>query len=545
MNTTQETEFDYQRHLKESARGPSEINRGTKAREKRREAAKTRISQNGQLSRVLKKIQEIAEKSADGDYIYRGEPECYCKVSSSLYRKYSKIDVEHFDIEVVQDEILKEAKKFTREIDDFEILTELQHYGYNTNLIDFTTDCHIALFFACYLNFDRDGRIVLLQKTNSYVVEPQSPINRIISQKSIFVRPPKGFILPDHVINIPKDLKKSILDYLSKYHGISIETIYNDLHGFIRYQNVHQSAYAEFYAGLTCQNEKDYSKAIEYYRKAIELNPRIIEAYNNRGVAYGAIDEFDRAIADYDKTIELDPEYAKVYYNRGIAYMNKDEAGLAIADYDKTIELDPEYAEVYYNRGIAYMNKDEAGLAVKDFSKAIDLNPKYAEAYSNRGVAYIKKGEFSLAVKDFSKAIDLNPKYAEVHYYRGNAYIDKGEFGLAVKDFSKVIDLNPKYAEAYYYRGVAYIKKGEFDLAVKDFSKVIDLNPKYAEVHYYRGICWLYLKNWQEVKSDLIAAKSMGMDIIAVFRNVYESVEAFEKKNGIKLPKDIAAILTP
>ncbi len=61
MNTTQETEFDYQKHMKESTRGPSEINRGTKARDKRREAAKARISQNGQLDIVIKKIKEIAE----------------------------------------------------------------------------------------------------------------------------------------------------------------------------------------------------------------------------------------------------------------------------------------------------------------------------------------------------------------------------------------------------------------------------------------------------------------------------------------------------
>ena len=111
MNTTQETEFDYQKHMKESSRGPSEVNRGTEARDKRREAAKARIPQNGQLSRVLEKIQEIAEKSADGDYIYRGEPEHYEKVSSSLYRKYSDIDTEHFDIEIIQNEILEAAKR--------------------------------------------------------------------------------------------------------------------------------------------------------------------------------------------------------------------------------------------------------------------------------------------------------------------------------------------------------------------------------------------------------------------------------------------------
>ena len=59
MNTTQETEFDYQKHMKESARGPSEINRGTKAREKRREATKARISQNGQLRAYTKIISTV------------------------------------------------------------------------------------------------------------------------------------------------------------------------------------------------------------------------------------------------------------------------------------------------------------------------------------------------------------------------------------------------------------------------------------------------------------------------------------------------------
>ena len=414
MNTTQETEFDYQKHIKESSRGPSKINRGTKAREKRREAAKARISQNGQLSRVLGKIQEIVEKSADGDYIYRGEPEHYDKVSSSLYRKYSDIDTEHFDIEIIQNEILEAAKRYTSETDDFEILTELQHYGGATNLIDFTTDYLIALFFACEGSdfLYKDSRIILLRKTteiNRQIESPQNPKNRVIAQKSIFVRPPYGFIEPDHVINIPKDLKSPILDHLLKYHGISTETIYNDLHGFIRYQNVHQSASAEFYAGFTYQNEQDYLKSIEHYSKAIELNPRLVEVYNNRGAVYDSNGEFDRAI--------------------------------------------------------------------KDYSKAIELNPEYADAYNNRGTAY-----------------SLN---------------------------------------------------GEFDRAIKDYDKAIELNIEHTGVYCNRGMSWLPLQNWQKAKSDLAFAKSIGTDIIAAFRNIYGTVDEFEKKNGVKLPKDIAALLRP
>ena len=52
----------------------------------------------------------IEAKSAGGGYIYRGERKRYTKVSSNLYREYD-IDEEHFDIEVVQTEMLNDAKK--------------------------------------------------------------------------------------------------------------------------------------------------------------------------------------------------------------------------------------------------------------------------------------------------------------------------------------------------------------------------------------------------------------------------------------------------
>ena len=62
--------------------------------------------------------------------------------------------------------------------------------------------------------------------------------------------------------------------------------MYKDLHGFIRVQKLHQSDYTAFYSGLAFKNRKQYDKAITHYTKALELNPQLFEAYNNRGNAY-------------------------------------------------------------------------------------------------------------------------------------------------------------------------------------------------------------------------------------------------------------------
>ena len=123
-------------------------------------------SQETELNSILEIIGKIAETTADGDFIYRGEPEHYENVSSSLWRECRKeIGAEEFDIETIQVDLLEVAKNYTHEEDDFEILTELQHYGGHTNLIDFTTDNHIALFFACDGFLDKPGRIILFQRT--------------------------------------------------------------------------------------------------------------------------------------------------------------------------------------------------------------------------------------------------------------------------------------------------------------------------------------------------------------------------------------------
>ena len=104
---------------------------------------------------VLDIVTELTQLAFRDDYIYRGEAACYPKVSSSLYREYQNF-ADHFDVAIVQKAMLQAAKQFVGEINDDEFLTQLQHYGCSTNLIDFTTDLHIALFFACDGHPDED-----------------------------------------------------------------------------------------------------------------------------------------------------------------------------------------------------------------------------------------------------------------------------------------------------------------------------------------------------------------------------------------------------
>ena len=221
-------------------------------------------------------LRTIEQKADTGEYLYRGEPEhyqedpYYGKVSSNLYRVFLEDDefdvkAEQFDIEVIQAEILEMAKLFTRKtVSELERLAEIQHYGGKTNLIDFTEDYLVALFMACdgpLDSLDQDGRFIMQKKEliDTYIKNPYEPVNRVIAQKSVFVRHPNGFIQPneDDVINFPAALKKPMEEHLERSHGISVETIYNDVHGFIRHQRLNPEVYRMIYRGLAQKQQGD------------------------------------------------------------------------------------------------------------------------------------------------------------------------------------------------------------------------------------------------------------------------------------------------
>ena len=478
-------------------------------------------TQQNELNRVLEKIREIAEKSADGDYIYRGEPDCYPKVSSTLYREYAKeIEEESFEIDVVQGEILDEARKYIREAaSDLEILTELQHHGGRTNLIDFTADYLIALFFACDGAPDKDGRIILLKKeSDSYLVEkPPKTINRVESQKSIFVQNSRGFVAPDDKVIIPKDFKQPMLNYLRKHHDISTETIYNDLHGFIRIQDIHHKAYEAFYRSLSAMDKGNFDKAIKDFTTAIEIKPDFFGAYNNRGVAYGEKRDFDTAIQDLTTAIEIKPDFADAYNNRGNAYGEKRDFDTAIQDLTTAIEIKPDYAEAYNNRGIAYGEKHDFDTAIQNYDKAIEIKPRLAKAYNNRGIAYVKKRDFDTAIRDLTTAIEIKPDYAEAYNNRGIAYGEKHDFDTAIQNYDKAIEIKPDAYHVYFHRGLIYSKKHDFESAIKDYSEAIRLNPEFAGAYHKRGLGSLLLEDFEAAIKDFDIVIELDPEFVSAY----------------------------
>ena len=410
-------------------------------------------SQNNSLSSIFEDIEQKA--SANHRSIYRGESnKCFGQVSSGLYRVYGQKLQTKNPANIfgkMQEMISKRAEEYLNKTTDFNILAQIQHYGGKTNLIDFTTDYLIALFFACDRAHDKDGRVILLSKesTEDYTVrEMPSIINRAASQKSVLVEPTNGFIDSKHYdeVVIPKNLKRDILFYLQRFHGISTKRVYDDIHGYIQSLEWDQSSYIEWIEGKEYEEHGDPTEAIAAYTRAIGQKLDFFEGYRDRGSLHFEVNNFSQALEDYNMAIELNPDNVDSYYYRGNLYYEINEYEKALDDYNTAIRLSPDdQVDYYHARGRAHFKTGELDLALTDFTKAKDLKPGNhvieCDFYHASACHYFETGTFNQALNDYNRAIGLRPDTAVFYRDRGTLYLERGEENLAVIDYKKWIEL--------------------------------------------------------------------------------------------------------
>jgi tetratricopeptide (TPR) repeat protein len=117
---------------------------------------------------------------------------------------------------------------------------------------------------------------------------------------------------------------------------------------------------------------KNPDKAIEYWGHAINQKQNIPIAYNNRGLAYYDLKQYQAAIKDYDKAIQQDPDYVAALNNRGNSFYELAEYQRALTDFNQSLQLEPNYAKAHFNRGLVYYQLNQSELACNDFQNACE-----------------------------------------------------------------------------------------------------------------------------------------------------------------------------
>ncbi len=104
----------------------------------------------------------------------------------------------------------------------------------------------------------------------------------------------------------------------------------------------------------------------------------LLATYVNRGILYGAMEDYQRALKDYRTAIDLGPQTGEVYVNLGNLYLLSQKYDVAIRQYTTAIELTLTKNHIaHFNRAMAYENNKEFANAEADYRRAIELSPEW------------------------------------------------------------------------------------------------------------------------------------------------------------------------
>jgi tetratricopeptide (TPR) repeat protein len=115
--------------------------------------------------------------------------------------------------------------------------------------------------------------------------------------------------------------------------------------------------------------------AINCYTDALEVNPSMAMAYNNRGLAKAALRDFKGAEEDYGHALEIIGPTSELYYNRGVARFHQGHKGESVGDFTEAIRLDPTYVRAHAARGLALSSSGDRDAARLDLKRALELAP--------------------------------------------------------------------------------------------------------------------------------------------------------------------------
>ena len=190
-------------------------------------------------------------------------------------------------------------------------------------------------------------------------------------------------------------------------------------------------------AGAALLESENARSALPLFLRAVELDPKYPQAWNNLGLAYMQLGQLDDAVSSFKKQIEINPSTEHSYIYLGIALQQQEKYDEAADAYRKQIDLDPIDLIAHGALGGLLLIQHRYADAVPELDKATILSPENAGLQIKLGEAYLNSGDEKNALDAFDKGVAMAPAPAVWN-----------DVALLLADHKVALDRAQQYAES-------------------------------------------------------------------------------------------------
>ena len=170
---------------------------------------------------------------------------------------------------------------------------------------------------------------------------------------------------------------------------------------------------AAFAEGAALSNTGKHDEPIAKFNEVIKEVPQCAECYVNIGSNYAQKKDFEQAELALKKAIEIDPNGVDAYNLLATVYNDQKkfpEAQAMSAEASKRASVGGgASADTLYNQGVISWNANDFAKAQEFFAGAVAANPNHAEAHFMLGQAYLNLGKLAEAAKEFDAYLKVAP----------------------------------------------------------------------------------------------------------------------------------------
>lgn len=232
-------------------------------------------------------------------------------------------------------------------------------------------------------------------------------------------------------------------------------------------------------------DKKDYARAEQLLTATASTSPDHYRTWFDLGMLYSVTDRKPKAIEAYRKSVELKPEVFESSLNLGLLLASAGEKTEAVKYLRAATALKPSQQETASDALFTawdvlgeVQKSDAPAEAVTAFQKAAELHPKDFEPHLAAAQILERNNNFEGAEKEYKQALELKPESTLALGGLTDVYIVEKRFPEAEQSLRSYLKMNPQSAPAHVQLGRILASSGHADEALAEFETAQQIAPQ-------------------------------------------------------------------
>jgi tetratricopeptide (TPR) repeat protein len=228
-----------------------------------------------------------------------------------------------------------------------------------------------------------------------------------------------------------------------------------------------------FGQGKQALQQSEYARAADEFKKVLALDPTLVEAEVNLGLAYQGLSDYASAVHHLTRALKERPNLPGPTLIVGLDYLKLGAPEKAIPFLERSLKLDPSNDYAREALASSYLSQEKFGSAAGQFRQIAVTNPDKAEAWFKLGHEYL-----DLASRLAFRGARLYRESAWGHRFLGDLFFQRNRWPDALAEYTKALSSDAQQGGLHTLMGQTHLAAHEFDEAEREFQTELKNAPR-------------------------------------------------------------------